>query len=152
MLSGSSPRGNSSAPARGNSRSVRGSSSVERYGLFMLMPRPSPRRRSSPLRTTSASREEQRRQLPARRHGRLVSRPPCLEELHQLLAGAIVVPTTVAPNNVKKLGCGFVTQPLRVEGQGEIEARLGVFGISQRAAPQFLYPAQRARLPRVLER
>src|SRR3981189_1049976 len=51
-----------------------------------------------------ASREQNRRQALAPGERRLVVRPPGFEQLHELLAGAVVVPLAVTAHDVDQLG------------------------------------------------
>src|ERR1700691_2432135 len=72
------------------------------------------------------SRKQDRRQLPAPVDGRFVGRTPCIEKLNELLAGAVVVPFAVAPDDgdqmIERLGAAA----LAVERERQIEARLMV--------------------------
>ena len=67
--------------------------------------------------------------------GRLVRAAPGLEELHQLLAGAVVVPFAVALDDCKQLLGGRRPVTLRVERGGEVEARLMI----ERICGDFLF-------------
>ncbi len=57
---------------------------------------------------------------------RLVGRPPRLEKLHELLARGVIVPFSIAPNDVDEIIDRFGAAPFAVQGKREIEPRLMV--------------------------
>src|SRR5262245_22513487 len=111
MLSGIWPRGSSSAPGSGNTGTISGSSPGPRYSALIGIGSPGQFIGSArslftqprPARAGYGSREKNRRQPPASVDGRLVGAAPGLEELYQLLAGAVIVPLAVAPDDFQKL-------------------------------------------------
>src|SRR5580692_8156093 len=70
---------------------------------------------------TSVLRKQYRRQLSAAFDGCFVSRTPGVEELHELLACAIVVPFAVALDDGDQLTERFGTLALTVERQRQVE-------------------------------
>src|SRR5215470_1851381 len=75
---------------------------------------------------TTKLRKQNRRQLAAALDGRLVGRPPRLEELHELLARAVVVPFAVAPHDLDEMVDRLLAAVLAVERHRKVEPRLVV--------------------------
>ena len=75
---------------------------------------------------TMQLRKQNRRQPLAAFDGGRVGRAPGLEELHQLLARAVVVPLAIALDDLEQLVDGLAAVALGVERDGKIEARLMV--------------------------
>src|SRR4051794_40561718 len=73
-----------------------------------------------------ASRKQDGRQPLAALDGGLVGRSPGFEELHQLLARAVLIPFAVALDDFKKLRGGLGALAGGIERDREIEARLVV--------------------------
>src|SRR3569833_705906 len=103
MLSGIWPRGSSSAPGSGNTGMISGNSAGPRFsaliGIGCLL---------SHGRACSAmiSGEQDRREPLATVDGGLVRAAPGFEELHQLLARAVIVPFAVALDDLEQMiGC-----------------------------------------------
>src|SRR5438105_13147090 len=71
-------------------------------------------------------REQDRRQPFAPVDRRFVGRSPGFEQLHELLARAIVVPLAIAPHDLEQMVERLLALSLRVERDREIEARLMV--------------------------
>src|SRR6266850_3226669 len=113
MLSGICPRGNSSAPGSGNTGMISGSSMGPRYtafiGIAISLSRVATRTKKSKLR------EQDRRQPLAPVEGRLVGRPPGLEQLHELLARAILVPFAIAAHDLEQVVERLLALALGVE-------------------------------------
>src|SRR5581483_5694561 len=149
MLSGIWPRGNSSAPGSGNTGITSGRSAGPRYSALIGMNLPAfsyltrtatlgPRgdRRYRRLRHDRPPlREQDRRQPLASVDRRLVGAAPCLEQLHQLPARAVVVPLAIAPDDLEQLGRGLGAFALRVQRGGEVEPRLMI----ERVCGDFLF-------------
>src|SRR5262249_52590652 len=70
--------------------------------------------------------KQNRRQPLAAVHGGFVGRTPGLEELDQLLARAVVVPFTIAPDDLQQIIDSLLASPLAIQGEREIEPRLMV--------------------------
>src|ERR1700738_1056207 len=79
--------------------------------------------------------KQNRRQPLASVHRRLIGGAPCLEELHQLLARAVLVPFAVALDDFEQLVGGVGTVAAGVERGGKIESRL----IIERICGDFLF-------------
>src|SRR5689334_14169330 len=115
MLSGIWPRGNNSAPGSGNTGISSGRSPGPRYsaligiGVPVLAPGASifrvfqSQNRYSLLREYARLREQNRRQPFSPLDGGLIGRAPCIEELHQLLSRAVLIPFAVALDDFKQL-------------------------------------------------
>src|SRR5256885_7023815 len=73
-----------------------------------------------------ALREQNRRQPLSSLDGRFVRAAPRLEELHQLLARAVIVPLAVAPDNLQQLVGRLRALPQRVERGCQVKSRLMV--------------------------
>src|SRR6185312_14311524 len=129
MLSGIWPRGNSSAPASGNTGITSGSSAGPRYSALIGIDCPisevrevlaapvvnlgdaglndawSPAvdgpaaRRAAPA---ASSGKQDRRQPLSSLDGCVVGGAPCLEELHQLLARAVLVPFAISFHDLQQ--------------------------------------------------
>jgi hypothetical protein len=67
---------------------------------------------------------------------RLIGRPPSLEERHELLAGLLLAPTTVAGDDFKEVVGGGLAIAARVLDEGQIEAGLVVLRIGRDARLQ----------------
>src|ERR1019366_9778177 len=94
MLSGIWPRGSSSAPGSGNTGITWGRSPGPRYSALIGIGGPGAR---YPLR------KQDGRQPLSPLNGGLIGRAPRLEELHQLLSRAVLVPFTVALDDFEQL-------------------------------------------------
>src|SRR5690606_25480534 len=94
----------------------------------------------------SPSGKQQRRKAATAIERRLVGRTPGLEELHQLLAGLVILPTAVQPENVKKQVGGVLALVLGVQEQGELEAGVVVLRILFDPGAQFTFLAEVGRL------
>src|SRR5215203_2600156 len=70
--------------------------------------------------------EQHRGQPPPPEKRHLIGRPPRLEELDELLAGAVVVPIAVAPHDLDELVDRLLALAASVEREREIEAGLMV--------------------------
>src|SRR5712691_6179853 len=104
MLSGICPRGNSNAPGSGNTGITSARSPGLLYSAFIgIAALRRQRSTRSRCRTRATLREQDRRQLLAPGDGRLVGRAPGLEEHHELLARAVVVPFAVALDDVEEM-------------------------------------------------
>src|SRR2546425_10095541 len=84
--------------------------------------------------------------------GRLVGRPPRLEELYELLARAVVVPFAIAPDDLEEMVARFGAAPLAVQGDREIEPRLMIERIGGDLLFQFAERTHRFRLLGEFER
>src|SRR6476659_2454761 len=134
MLSGIWPRGSNSAPGSGNTGMTSGSSPGPRYSALIGICSPgqfvgSVRvlfTRSCPLWWKRALREQNRRQPLSSIDGRFVDAAPRLEELHELLARAVIVPLAVALDDFEQLVGRFSAVALGVERGRQIESRLMV--------------------------
>src|SRR5438067_3527448 len=117
MSSGIWPRGSNSAPASGNTGIISGSSPGPRYSaligimaipvlvaeLFCLRTRRSNLVQSCQVKVL---RKQDRRQPLSSFNGGLIRRAPRLEELHQLLSRAVLIPFAVALDDLEQLlGC-----------------------------------------------
>src|SRR2546423_1422741 len=111
MLSGIWPRGSSSAPGNGNTGMISGSSPGPRYSALIGICSPgqfvgSVRvlfTKPCPALVEYALREQNRRQPLASIDGRFIRAAPRLEELHQLLARAVIVPLAIALDDFEQL-------------------------------------------------
>src|SRR5215475_3606725 len=136
MLSGICPRGSSSAPGNGNTGITSGSSPGPRYSALIGMSCPGAclcvrllfehDLVGKPLHTfpDHALGEQDRRQSLSSFDGRLIGAAPRLEELHQLLARAVVVPFAVTLDDLEQLRGRLRALALRVQRGGKVEARL----------------------------
>src|ERR1700683_1797495 len=70
--------------------------------------------------------KQDRGEPPAALDRGLVGRPPGIEELNELLAGAVVVPFAVAPDDGDQILERLLPAALAVEREREVEARLVV--------------------------
>src|SRR5918911_3548768 len=68
--------------------------------------------------------KQDRGELPPSRDRVLVRRTPGLEELNELLARAVLVPTAIPADDFKKLVDRFLAPAAGVEPEGQIEAGL----------------------------
>src|SRR3954470_15919280 len=108
MLSGICPRGSSSAPGSGNTGRISGRSAGPRYSILIgICPVPWP--------CLLALGKQDDRQALASLDGCIIRTAPGLEELHQLLAGAVVVPFAVALDDREQLLGGGGAVALHVE-------------------------------------
>src|SRR5688572_25006489 len=82
--------------------------------------------------------KQDRRQPLAAFYGRVVGRTPGFEELHELLARAVVVPLAVAPHDRDQVVDRFRALALAVERDREVEARLVVERIGVDLLLQFV--------------
>ena len=85
---------------------------------------------------TPPSPEEKTRQFPTPDNRCRIREAPLVEELQQLDAGSILVPTAVRPDDVKELTCGFLASGTGIQGQGVVEACLLVLRIGIELAPK----------------
>src|SRR3954470_3919783 len=109
MLSGIWPRGSSSAPASGNTGTISGSSAGPRYSALIGMQYlVSAKRVSAAAARAAALRKQDRRQPLAAFHGGLVGDAPGFEELHELLARAVLVPLAVPLHDLEQLVGGVL--------------------------------------------
>src|SRR5262245_44913849 len=122
MLSGIWPRGNSSAPGSGNTGITSGRSAGPRYSALIGMYLPSGCSAHDPEQIVrQLSREQNRRQSLASLDGGLIRPAPRLEQLHQLLARAVVVPFAVALDDLEQLRGRLATLARRVQRGREIK-------------------------------
>src|SRR3954453_16225644 len=162
MFSGICPRGSSSAPGSGNTGMISGSSPGPRYiafiGFVVLLIRSLFRmgeQDNSPQQNQAhgvmlahdlvgksvfrpgldALGKQDRRQFAPSGDGRLVGRPPRLEELYKLLARAVLVPFAITLDDVEEMIRGFLALAVRVQRDGKIEARLMI----ERIGGNFLF-------------
>src|SRR3954453_18976377 len=117
MLSGICPRGSSSAPGSGNTGMISGSSPGPRYSALIGIFGPG----VSACDRYEPSRKQNRRQPLASVHGGFVHAAPRLEELHQLPAGAVLVPFAIAPDDFQQLVGRFGAVAFRIECGRQIE-------------------------------
>ena len=68
-------------------------------------------------------------------HGRFVGAAPCLEELHELPARAILVPLAIAPDDFEQLVGGFRPVALRIQRGRQVESSLMI----ERVCGDFLF-------------
>src|SRR5690606_14851100 len=113
MLSGRCARGSSRAPPSGKIGSRSGRSASE-YGSFALIARPPP------------SREQDRRQATAARHGEFVARTPGVEQLDELLARGLVVQLAIHADRFEQVVERLLAAAGAAERKGEVDARLVV--------------------------
>src|SRR5271165_6977582 len=90
MLSGSSPRGSSSTPVRGNSGRLAGKGRGSRCWLPATVKAP-------------GSREQDRGEALARLHRQRIGRPHRLEQLDQLLARGLLVPVAIGLDDLQQV-------------------------------------------------
>src|SRR3569623_2126833 len=95
MLSGIWPRGSSRAPGSGNTGLISGRSAGPRYSKLIGI--------SRSLQSERALRNQDRRQLLPPLDRGVVGAAPGFEELHELLARAVVIPLAVAPDDLEQL-------------------------------------------------
>src|SRR5918994_5976558 len=86
--------------------------------------------------------KQDRGELPPSCDRVLVRRTPGLEELNELLARAVLVPTAVAAYNFKKLVHGFLALAAGVETERQIESGLMIDRIRLEAALEFRQVAE----------
>src|SRR3954465_8003571 len=140
MLSGICPRGSSSAPGNGNTGRISGRSAGPRYSMLIGIWSPlcaSSTTLNAPpaVMDQSSSGKQEDRQALGSLDGCIVGAAPGLEELHQLLAGAVVVPFAVALDDREQLLGGGCAIALRIQRGGEVEARLMI----ERVCGDFLF-------------
>src|SRR2546423_9305249 len=147
MLSGIWPRGNSSAPGNGNTGMISGSSPGPRYSALIGISGPGvmacsifecvflSQNRRLLLQNTHYLRKQNRRQPLASLDGRFIGAAPRLEELHELLARAIVVPFAVALDDREQLLGRLDPLAGRVERGRQIESGLMI----ERVCGDFLF-------------
>src|SRR6185437_11944201 len=99
-----------------------------------------------------ALREEDRGQSLASFDGRFIRPAPGLEELHQLLARAVVVPFAVALDDLEQLGGRLAALAGRVQRGRQIEARLKVARICRDLLFELAEGAERGGLLGKVER
>src|SRR6267378_4209137 len=126
MLSGSLPPGISSTPDNGKIGSVSGSCS---------------KTGSKGLRAANSGKQDGRQPLAAV-DGQRIGKAQRLEELQELRAGGLFVPLAVGLDHGKQLVDRFLALVAGPIGEGEVEARLEVLGISRRLGLEL---AERAR-------
>src|SRR5437764_11379152 len=97
-------------------------------------------------------RKQNRRQPLAAGNGGLVGRAPGLEELHQLLARAVVVPLAIALDDFHQLIDRLDTLAAGVQRHREVEARLMVERIGLHLLLEIADRSDRVRLLGYLER
>src|SRR5450830_1483724 len=162
MLSGIWPRGSSSAPGSGSTGIVPGRSIGPRYSAFIGIALYSASRCRSRRETILAARDlirkpvptfrdhalrkQNRRQPLAAIQGGLVGRTPGLEELHQLLARAVLVPFAVALDDLDQVIDRLGALALGVEGYGKVEFRLMIEWIGENLFFQLRIRPERFRL------
>src|SRR5689334_10414845 len=120
ILSGIWPRGSNSAPGNGNTGMVLGSSPGPRYSALIGICSPGQFAGS----VEYALRKQDGRQPLSSFDGRFVGAAPRLEELHQLLARAVIVPLAIALDDFQQLVGRFTALALRIERGREVESRL----------------------------
>src|SRR4051794_39285334 len=140
MLSGISPRGSSSAPGNGNTGRISGRSAGPRYSMLIGIWSPlcaSSTTLNAPpaVMDQSSSGKQDDRQALASLDGCIVRAAPGFEELHQLLAGAVVVPFAVALDDRQQLLGGRCPVALGVERDREVESGLMI----ERVCGDFLF-------------
>src|SRR4051812_47356288 len=91
-------------------------------------------------------RKQDRRQLLAALHGGVVRRTPRLEELHQLLARAVLVPLAVALDDLEQMVGGRSAVAAGIQGDRQVEARLMIERVGGDLLLQFGDRTERARL------
>src|SRR5690554_1699875 len=94
----------------------------------------------------NCSREQERGQAPPSGQGGLVGRPPGLEELQELLARLVLLPTAVRTEDVKELVGRRRAVARSGEHEGEVEAGLEVGRIGLDAAAERAGIAERCGL------
>src|ERR1700730_13742132 len=147
MLSGIWPRGSNSAPGSGNTGITWGRSPGPRYSALIGIAGPDAVKSLEQLFSAhslhkagadlsrNALREQDRRQPFAPLNGGLIGRAPRLEELHQLLARAVVVPFAVALDDFEQLTSGLAALAAGVERGCKIESGLMI----ERVCGDFLF-------------
>src|SRR6266852_5118337 len=147
MLSGIWPRGSNSAPGSGNTGITSGRSPGPRYSALIGIGGPDAIKSLEHLfaayslhkvgahLSRNALREQDRRQPLARLDGGLIGRAPRLEELHQLLARAVVVPFAVALDDFEQLAGGLAALAAGIERGRQIESGLMI----ERVCGDFLF-------------
>src|SRR5512133_2050758 len=91
-------------------------------------------------------RKQKRRQLLAAFDRRGIGEAPGLEELDELLARAVIVPFTVALDDLEELLRRLLALALGVERDGKIEARLMIERIGEHLLFQLRERPERLRL------
>ncbi len=94
------------------------------------------------------SRKKQRGEFSPGTYRCRIDRAPGVENLQQLLARAVVVPSPVAFDDFNELGGRRLAPVLGIEGDGEIESRLMVAGIGRDLSHQLGSVAASRRLGR----
>src|ERR1700754_4478924 len=122
MLSGICPRGSSSAPGSGNTAITSGSSDGPRYSALIGISAQS--LHGEARNETRALREQDRRQPLASLDSGLIRPAPGFEELHQLLARAVIVPFAVAPDDLEQLGGGLAALAAGIQRGCQVESGL----------------------------
>src|SRR5258708_28689771 len=89
----------------------------------------------APACAEQASRKQDRRQPLAPLHGGLIGRAPRLEELHQLLSRAVLVPFAVALDDFEQLSGRLSALARGIERSRKIESRLMI----ERVCGDFLF-------------
>src|SRR2546421_8457765 len=117
MLSGICPRGSSSAPGSGNTGRISGRSAGPRYSMLIGICR-------VPWPCQLALGKQDDRQALASLDGCIVGAAPGLEELHELLARAVVVPFAVALDDREQLLGGRCPVALRIQRRRKVESGL----------------------------
>src|SRR6185437_11418216 len=147
MFSGIWPRGSSSAPGSGNTGITSGSSPGPSYSALIGICVPLLARKSLksmrlflsqnryPLLRNTRLGEQDRRQPLAPLDGGFIGRAPGLEQLHQLLARAVLVPFAVAFDDFEQLLRRLAALAAGVERRRQIESRLMI----ERVCGDFLF-------------
>ena len=108
--------------------------------------------RNVPPAVPAASSEQDRGQPPTAFDRRFVSRSPRLEQLHQLLARAVVVPFAVAPDDLEEMLERLPAPPLGIERNRQVKTSLVVERIGTKFLLELGERTERGRLLRQLER
>src|ERR1700722_8043870 len=153
MLSGIWPRGSNSAPGRGNTGITSGSSPGPSYSALIgiCVPLLAPQLKI-PGANPYALRKQDRRQPLASLDGGFIGRAPGLEQLHQLLARAVLVPFAVALDDFEQLLRRLGALAASVERRRQIESGLMIERVCGDFLFQLRHRADRLRLLGEIER
>src|ERR1700742_773221 len=124
MLSGIWPRGSNSAPGSGNTAISSGSSLGPRYSALIGISAQS--LHGEARNETRNLREQDGRQPLAAFNGGFIRPAPGLEELHELLARAVIVPFAIAPDDLEQLAGGLAALAAGIQRGRQVESGLMV--------------------------